>query len=87
MDFIDAPTLELGCLTLWELFVYAVSVATEFYLSSRCRIAAASAVTHPQQLLVLLLQLAFQVPHPLLDAPVTLLRLHADHSIDETGIC
>lgn len=47
--------------------------------------AAAPAVTHPQQLLVLLLQLAFQVPHPLLDAPVALLRLRTDHSIDGTG--
>lgn len=33
--------------------------------------------THPEQLLVLLLQLALQVPHPLLDAAVTLLRLHS----------
>lgn len=44
----------------------------------------ASAVTHPQQLLVLLLQLAFQVPHSLLDAPVALLRLQMDRSADGT---
>lgn len=44
----------------------------------------ASAVTHPQQLLVLLLQLAFQVPHSLLNAPVTLFRLQLDHRIDRT---
>lgn len=44
----------------------------------------ASTVTHPQQLLVLLLQLAFQVPHSLLNAPVTLFRLQMDHSIDRT---
>lgn len=42
----------------------------------------ASALTHPQQLLVLLLQLAFQVPHSLLDAPVTLFRLRTDRSVN-----
>lgn len=47
------------------------------------RAVASARVTHPQQLLVLLLQLAFQVPHPLLDAPVTLLRLRMDHSIEQ----
>lgn len=45
----------------------------------------ASAVTHPEQLLVLLLQLAFQVPHPLLDAPVTLLRLHGRDTGQKRG--
>lgn len=42
-------------------------------------------LTHPQQLLVLLLQLAFQVPHPLLYAPVTLLRLQMEQRQDNRG--
>lgn len=68
-------------------------MATKLYILLKYHIvaplagAAASTVTHPQQLLVLLLQLALQVPHPLLYAPVTLLRLHTDHSRGETGIC
>jgi len=39
-----------------------------------------SSLTHPQQLLVLLLQLALQVPHSLLNAPVTLFRLQMEET-------
>lgn len=41
-----------------------------------------SAVTHPEQFLVFLLQLAFQVPHSLLNAAVTLLCLQMGYSKD-----